>query len=36
MSFKSRNKAMKLTGLGAETGVGGGVALGAGHKTSPW
>jgi hypothetical protein len=24
-----------LTGLGAETGVGGGVALGAGHKTSP-
>jgi hypothetical protein len=25
-----------LTGFGAETGVGGGVALGAGHKTSPW
>jgi hypothetical protein len=36
MSFQSRGKTRKLTGLGAETGVGGGVALGAGHKTSPW
>jgi hypothetical protein len=36
MSFESRGRTRKLTDLGAEAGVGGGAALGAGHKTSPW
>jgi hypothetical protein len=35
MSFESMGRPRILTGLGAETGVGGGVALGAGHKISP-